>query len=97
MKHLYIFGTVLFTVYGQLVIKWRMPLHGALPGEMLPKLVFLLNKCYENVYWFGEFGVLEHAVLHFRVVFLRSSFSKPMRSDDFMFLDFLMVLMVMKK
>lgn len=43
MKHLYIFGTVLFTVYGQLVIKWRMPLHGALPDELLPKFVFLLK------------------------------------------------------
>jgi len=47
MKHLYIFGTVLFTVYGQLVIKWRMPLHGALPGEMLPKLVFLLKLFFD--------------------------------------------------
>src|SRR3989339_308996 len=43
MAHLYIFGTILFTVYGQLIIKWRGPFHGNLPGETLPKLIFLLK------------------------------------------------------
>ena len=47
MAHLYIFGTILFTVYGQLVIKWRIPLHGALPGEAFPKLVFLLKLFFD--------------------------------------------------
>ena len=47
MAHLYIFGTILFTVYGQLIIKWRIPFHGALPGEMFPKLIFLLKLFFD--------------------------------------------------
>lgn len=43
MAHLYIFGTILFTVYGQLVIKWRIPFHGHLPDASSEKLVFLLK------------------------------------------------------
>lgn len=47
MAHLYIFGTILFTVYGQLVIKWRIPFHGSLPVETLPKLIFLLKLFFD--------------------------------------------------
>ena len=47
MAHLYIFGTILFTVYGQLIIKWRIPFHGALPAEMFPKLIFLLKLFFD--------------------------------------------------
>jgi len=47
MAHLYIFGTILFTVYGQLIIKWRIPFHGALPGELTEKIVFLLKLFFD--------------------------------------------------
>lgn len=47
MAHLYIFGTILFTVYGQLIIKWRVPFHGALPGELAEKLIFLLKLFFD--------------------------------------------------
>ena len=47
MAHLYILGTILFTVYGQLIIKWRVPFHGSLPGELLPKLIFLLQLFFD--------------------------------------------------
>lgn len=47
MAHLYIFGTILFTVYGQLIIKWRVPMHGSLPVETIPKLVFLLKLFFD--------------------------------------------------
>lgn len=43
MAHLYIFGTIFFTVYGQLVIKWRIPNYGHLPEATLEKLIFLLK------------------------------------------------------
>ncbi len=43
MAHLYIFGTIFFTVYGQLVIKWRIPNYGHLPEESMAKIVFLLK------------------------------------------------------
>ena len=43
MAHLYIFGTILFTVYGQLIIKWRIPFYGHLPEASGEKIVFLLK------------------------------------------------------
>jgi multidrug transporter EmrE-like cation transporter len=43
MKYLYIFGTILFTVYGQLVIKWRVSLFGDLPKNLLAIITFLLK------------------------------------------------------
>ena len=43
MKYLYIVGTVLFTVYGQLVLKWRIGNYGSLPDPLIDKLFFLLQ------------------------------------------------------
>jgi multidrug transporter EmrE-like cation transporter len=43
MNYSYIFGTILFTVYGQLVIKWRISLCGSLPGPFFSKILFLLR------------------------------------------------------
>ena len=41
--YLYIALTILFTVFGQLVIKWRVNEAGALPLEFGTKLLFLFN------------------------------------------------------
>lgn len=41
--HLYVFLTIAFTVYGQLVLKWQMKGVGPLPEAGLQKLVFLLG------------------------------------------------------
>lgn len=43
MGYVYILGTVLFTVYGQLVLKWRMNIFGPLPDEIVKKLIFIFN------------------------------------------------------
>jgi len=43
MGYLYIFGTVMFTVYGQLIVKWRIVKYGSLPEEFSSKLIFLLK------------------------------------------------------
>lgn len=43
MGYIYIFGTVLFTVYGQLVLKWKIDQYGALPDTFQDKIVFLLQ------------------------------------------------------
>ncbi|MEE9356695.1 MAG: EamA family transporter [Methylococcaceae bacterium] len=39
--YFYILGTVAFTVYGQLVLKWRIDQYGELPSTSIKKLVFL--------------------------------------------------------
>ncbi|SFL45844.1 EamA family transporter [Salibacterium qingdaonense] len=43
MGYLYIFGTVIFTVYGQLMLKWRIGKYGSLPDEVWDKIIFLLK------------------------------------------------------
>ncbi|MFN5370374.1 MAG: EamA family transporter [Bacteroidia bacterium] len=43
MGYLYIFLTIVFTVYGQLVLKWRMSLKGPLPNAFYEKMAFMLN------------------------------------------------------
>ena len=43
VKYSYIFFTIILTVYGQLVIKWRMSLKGELPQGLLPKVAFILS------------------------------------------------------
>ncbi|HRN82800.1 MAG TPA: hypothetical protein PK666_10530, partial [Nitrosomonas europaea] len=39
--YLYIVATIAFTVYGQLILKWRIAQFGALPVELVDKLKFL--------------------------------------------------------
>jgi len=41
MGYIYIFGCILLTVYGQLVLKWRMNLKGQLPNGLTEKLSFM--------------------------------------------------------
>lgn len=43
MGYFYIFGTILFTVYGQVVLKWRIVLYGTMPDLIQEKIVFLLR------------------------------------------------------
>lgn len=37
----YILGTIIFTVYGQIILKWRIEIYGDLPSGALDKIVFL--------------------------------------------------------
>ncbi len=43
MDYLYIFGTIFFTVYGQLVTKWQVTRAGEFPVEATEKIWFLLR------------------------------------------------------
>jgi multidrug transporter EmrE-like cation transporter len=43
LGHIYILGTILFTVYGQLILKWRIGIYGALPMDLKQKIVFLCH------------------------------------------------------
>jgi multidrug transporter EmrE-like cation transporter len=45
--YLYILGTILFTVYGQLVIKWRVSLYGDLPSLFLEKIIFFARVFFD--------------------------------------------------
>ncbi|MFC4023782.1 EamA family transporter [Oceanobacillus longus] len=43
MGYLFIFSTITFTVYGQLVIKWTMDKQGGLPEAWTDKFMFLIQ------------------------------------------------------
>lgn len=43
MAYVYVLGTILFTVYGQVVLKWRIVNYGEMPAGIVPKLMFLLQ------------------------------------------------------
>jgi multidrug transporter EmrE-like cation transporter len=43
LHYLYLLGTIAFTVYGQLIIKWRIGNYGHLPEEMNKKIFFLFK------------------------------------------------------
>lgn len=43
INHIYILLTILFTVYGQIVIKWQVSSAGAMPASLIPKLNFILG------------------------------------------------------
>jgi undecaprenyl phosphate-alpha-L-ara4N flippase subunit ArnF len=55
MRYLYIFGTLFFTVYGQLILKWRLGKLGfVLPeGGLWDKLLSLLKIIFDPFIFSG--------------------------------------------
>lgn len=53
MGYMYIFGTILFTVYGQLILKWRIATYGALPELFFDKLIFLVKLLFDPYIFSG--------------------------------------------
>jgi uncharacterized membrane protein len=51
--YLYIAATIGFTVYGQLILKWRIRDFGALPTDPLEKLKFLVYLLFDPAIFSG--------------------------------------------
>lgn len=56
MGYFYIFGTIFFTVYGQLVLKWRISKYGDLPEPILDKIYFLMKLLFDPFIFSGFFA-----------------------------------------
>ncbi len=54
MGYVYIAGTIFFTVYGQLILKWQVMKVGNLPGDNLEKVIFLM-KLFMNPWVISSF------------------------------------------
>ncbi|HUH18915.1 EamA family transporter [Albibacterium sp.] len=54
MGYIYIFCTILFTIYGQIVLKWRLNQLGSLPDGTTDKLKFL-GKALLDIYIISGF------------------------------------------
>jgi len=62
LEYLYIAGTILFTVYGQIIIKIRIGDYGQLPPEFLPKISFLLKLLGDPLILSGLFSAFVASV-----------------------------------
>jgi len=49
----YILATVCFTVYGQLILKWRITQFGSLPSDFVDKLKYLLSIFFDPAIFSG--------------------------------------------
>lgn len=74
MGYLYIFFTILFTVYGQLVIKWQITKAGRLPDHLLDKVVFLISQ-FLNPWILSGFGAAFMASLFWMAAMTRFELS----------------------
>ncbi|WP_430810977.1 MULTISPECIES: EamA family transporter [unclassified Carboxylicivirga] len=90
MGYLYIFGCILFTVYGQLALKWRMNLKGQLPEQLTDKL-FFMAKLFLDPWLLSGFAAAFVASLFWMAAMTKFeiSFAYP-----FMSLAFVLVLLL---
>ncbi|WP_296620046.1 EamA family transporter [Marivirga sp.] len=54
MNYIYIYGTIFFTIYGQIILKWRLNKLGSLPNSFTGKMYFLLDALMD-LYIFSGF------------------------------------------
>ncbi|MBW7475052.1 EamA family transporter [Paenibacillus oenotherae] len=53
MGYIYILGTIIFTVYGQLMLKWRISKYGSLPEGLMDKFLFLFKLLLDPLIFSG--------------------------------------------
>ncbi|PIV93354.1 MAG: hypothetical protein COW44_09940 [Flavobacteriaceae bacterium CG17_big_fil_post_rev_8_21_14_2_50_33_15] len=59
MSYLYILGTLVFTVYGQIVLKWRLTnLKVILPDSFIDKSIYLFKLIFDPYIFSGFFSAL---------------------------------------
>jgi multidrug transporter EmrE-like cation transporter len=51
--YLYILGTIFFTVYGQIILKWRITKYGSLPVDFFNKALFLFKLLFDPLIFSG--------------------------------------------
>lgn len=90
MNYLYILLTIVFTVYGQLVIKWQVGKAGALPANLDGKIVFLL-RLFLNGWVFSGFLAAFLASLAWMAAMTKFDLS---HAYPFMSLAFVLVLVL---
>jgi multidrug transporter EmrE-like cation transporter len=88
--YLYIAATIFFTVYGQLILKWRIARMGVLPTEFLPKIKFLLCLLFDPAIFSG-FAAAFLASLAWMAAMTKFDLS---HAYPFMSLNFVIVLLL---
>ena len=90
MGYTYIALTILFTVYGQLTIRWQMAQAGELPPELVARLFFLFKQ-FANPWVLSSFGAAFVASLCWMAAMTRFELSY---AYPFMSLSFVLVMLL---
>ena len=88
--YLYIVATIAFTVYGQLVLKWRIGIFGPLPINSADKLKFLISLLFDPAIFSG-FAAAFLASLAWMAAMTKFDLS---HAYPFMSLNFVVVLLL---
>jgi multidrug transporter EmrE-like cation transporter len=90
MGYFYIFLTIAFTVYGQLVLKWRMSMKGQLPTAFTDKMAFMLN-AYLDPWVLSGFAVAFFASMTWAMAMTKFQLSQ---AYPFMSLSYVLVFII---
>jgi drug/metabolite transporter (DMT)-like permease len=90
VDYLYIFSTVGFTVYGQMILKWRIAKFGPLPDSLFEKLKFLISLLFDPAIFSG-FAAAFVASLAWMAAMTKFDLS---HAYPFMSLNFVVVLLL---
>lgn len=90
IDYLYIFATICFTVYGQLILKWRITKLGPLPVDFFEKLKFLISLLLDPAIFSG-FAAAFLASLAWMAAMTKFDLS---HAYPFMSLNFVVVLLL---
>ncbi len=90
MAYIYIVGCVFFTVYGQIVLKWRMNLQPPLPDSLMEKTLFLIKAIIFDPFILSGFVAAFIASLFWMAAMTKFSISYayPFMSLAFVFVMF---------
>lgn len=86
MKSFYIFGTIFFIVYGQLIIKWQMAGTRPLPNNFSEKIIVLIQMSIEP--WIPSAflsAFMSSLCWMAAIIVFELSYSDPLMSLSFMF------------
>jgi len=94
MGYLYILFTILFTVYGQLILKWRIANYGELPAQLFEKILFL-SKLFMDPFILSGFVAAFIASLFWMAAMTKFdlSFAYPFMSASFVLVFILSMLL----
>jgi len=90
MGYFYILSCIAFTVYGQIVLKWRMNMQNELPAGLLDKGIALTKLIFTDPFIFSGFSAAFLASLFWMAAMSKFSisFAYPFMSLAFVFVMF---------
>lgn len=94
MGFAYIFATIIFTVYGQIILKWKIDKYGNLPDDLMEKAAFILRLLLDPVILSGFLSAFVASLFWMAAMTkFNISFAYPFMSLSFVLVFVLSVLL----